>query len=123
MRARDRLTLRTLEIKAHLTLNAAGSHAGEIMRLSGVARPFPVLKAMNLVTSKRASDMALAAPGRDGRMLTLVPWRGRALLGTSQSAGVVQPADLAARSNEVDAFIEDANVAFPSLKLSRSDVT
>ena len=121
--ARDVLTDRRFEIRARVTLNAAGSKAGDVMRLFGVTRPFPVLKAMNLVTSKRASDMALAAPGRDGRMLTLVPWRGRALVGTSQSAGVVQPADLSVRSDEVDAFIDDANVAFPSLKLSRGDVT
>ncbi|MBW8713686.1 MAG: FAD-dependent oxidoreductase, partial [Acidobacteria bacterium] len=96
--ARDVLTDRRFEIRARVTLNAAGSRAGDVMRLFGVTRPFPVLKAMNLVTSKRASDMALAAPGRDGRMLTLVPWRGRALVGTSQSASVVQPGDLSVRS-------------------------
>jgi hypothetical protein len=38
----------------------------------------PMVKAMNLVTTMRASDIALAAPSSAGRMLTLVPWRGRA---------------------------------------------
>jgi glycerol-3-phosphate dehydrogenase len=56
-------------------------------------------------------------------MLTLVPWRGRALVGTSQSATVVEPGDLSVQSAAVDAFIADANMAFPALKLSRSDVT
>ncbi len=120
--ARDQLTGQSLGIKAHVTLNAAGSRAGEVMRLFGVERPFPLIKAMNLVTSRRASDMALAAPSRDGRMLTLVPWRGRALVGTSQSTNVVGTNDRAVTSAEVEAFIAEANLAFPALKLSAADV-
>jgi len=123
MVVRDRLTDRSFEIKARVTLNATGSRAGEVMRLLGVDRPFPVLKAMNLVTSRPARDMALAAPTRDGRMLTLVPWRGRALVGTSQSAATADPGNVAVTSAEIDAFIEDANFAFPALKLSAADVT
>jgi glycerol-3-phosphate dehydrogenase len=120
---RDRLTGDTVTVKAQVTVNAAGARAGEIMRLFGVHRPFPLVKAMNLVTSKRASDMALAAPAPNGRMLTLVPWRGRALVGTSQSTAFAQPDDDAVQTSEIDAFIADANYAFPALKLSRSDVT
>jgi glycerol-3-phosphate dehydrogenase len=120
---RDQLTGGTSAIKARVTLNAAGARAGDIMRLFGVARPFPLVKAMNLVTSKAASDMALAAPGRDGRMLTLVPWRGRALVGTSHSARFVESGDLAVSAAEIDTFVADANHAFPALRLSRADVT
>jgi glycerol-3-phosphate dehydrogenase len=93
------------------------------MRLFGVNRPFPLVKAMNLVTSRPASDMALAAPAPNGRMLTLVPWRGRALVGTSQSTVLVQPDETTVHASEIDAFIADANYAFPALKLSRADVT
>jgi glycerol-3-phosphate dehydrogenase len=121
--ARDRLSGDHATIKAHLTVNAAGANAGQIMRLFGVDRPFPLLRAMNLLTSKPASDMALGAPAPDGRMLTLVPWRGRALVGTSQSSTFVQPGDTAVARAEIDAFIADANQAFPSLHLAPSDVT
>ena len=121
--ARDRLDDRPFEIRSRVTLNAAGSRAGDMMRLFGVDRPFPLLRAMNLVTSKPASDMALAAPGRDGRMLTLVPWRGRALVGTSQSSQLIEPGAMSITAADVDTFISDANVAFPALRLSRTDVT
>ncbi len=121
--ARDRLSNRSFEIKARVTLNAAGARAGEVMRLFGVDRPFPLIKAMNLVTSRRASDMALAARTRDGRMLTIVPWRGRALVGTSQSTHVVETNDRAVTAAEIEAFIAEANLAFPALKLSAADVT
>jgi len=123
MIVRDRLGDRSFQIKALVTLNAAGPRAGEMMRLFGVDRPFPLIKAMNLVTSRPASDMALAAPTQDGRMLTLVPWHGRALIGTSQSTTLVGPQDFAVTAAEVDAFIVEANAAFPALKLSSGAVT
>jgi len=123
MTARDRLTGTTMTIRASMTLNAAGARAGEIMRLFGAEREFPLLKAMNLVTSKPASDMALAAAAPGGRILTLTPWRGRALVGTSQSAAFAQPADTNVTAAEIHAFIDEANHAFPALHLTRADVT
>jgi glycerol-3-phosphate dehydrogenase len=122
MRVRDRLSGTEFDVRARMTINAAGAHAGEIMRAFGVSREFLSLKAMNLVTSRPANDIALAAPTRGGRMLTLVPWRGRALIGTSQSTDFRNPTDLAVTTAEVDAFIDEINVAFPALKLTRDEV-
>ena len=123
MRVQDRLTGDALDVRARLTINAAGAAVGRVMRMFGVDREVLLLRAMNLVTSKPASDIALAAPDREGRMLTLVPWRGRALVGTSQSHAFCGPDDIAVNSADVDAFIADANTAFPSLHLSSGDVT
>jgi glycerol-3-phosphate dehydrogenase len=123
MRVTDRLTGSEYDVHARLTINAAGARVADVMRMFGVNRDVPLVKAMNLVTSKPASDIALAAPGKSGRMLTLVPWRGRALIGTSQSDDLRRPDDLAVTRNEVEAFIADANGAFPALKLSIDDVT
>jgi glycerol-3-phosphate dehydrogenase len=124
MAVRDPLTGEQVEIRARLVVNAAGGMAGLVMRSLGVAdRPLPLLKAMNLVTSKAASDIALVAPADERRMLTLVPWHGRAIVGTSQSSTPVQPHDTGVTAREVEAFIAQANRAFPALKLSRDDVT
>jgi glycerol-3-phosphate dehydrogenase len=123
MTARDALTGNELAINARVVVNAAGAGAGAIMKSFGVARPLPLLKAMNLVTSKPASDIALVGASPAGRMLTLVPWRGRALVGTSQSATLVQPGDTSITTAEVEAFIADVNHTFPALRLAASDVT
>ncbi len=123
MRLRDALTGRTLEVRARLTLNAAGAHAGTVMRMFGVERTLPLLRAMNLVTSRPASDMALAAPGPSGRMLTLVPWRGRALVGTAQSSTFVAAEATGPSAADIAAFVAEANHAFPSLRLELSDIT
>ena len=122
MRVRDRLTGVEMEVRAAAVVNAAGGSAAAVMRMFGVPADVPVLKAMNLLTSKPARDMALAAPGPDGRMLTLVPWRGRALIGTSHSERFVEPHDTAVRATDVDGFIARCNEAFPALRLTRADV-
>jgi glycerol-3-phosphate dehydrogenase len=122
-RVRDRLTGDELAISARLTINAAGSRAGAVMGLFGITREFPLLKAMNLVTSRPAGDLALAAATRNGQVLTLTPWRGAAIVGTSQSATFVSPEDERPTAEDVNALIADANEAFPALGLEAGAVT
>lgn len=132
MRVRDVLTGTEAGVRATLTINCAGAGVNRVMALFGSGREVLLAKAMNLVTSKAASDIALAAPaataastraGGRARMLTLVPWHGRALIGTSHSREFKQPSDTAVSEAEVTSFIEEANSAFPALQLSRADVT
>jgi glycerol-3-phosphate dehydrogenase len=122
MRIRDVVTGAEAEINAAVVVNAAGGQGGTVMRMLGVERPFPLLKAMNLVTARPASDIALAASAGD-RMLTLVPWRGRALLGTGQSTTLAEPTDTGIAEHDIEALIGRANNAFPALGLARADVT
>jgi glycerol-3-phosphate dehydrogenase len=123
MTVRDVLTSTTMTVNAQAVINAAGAASGTIMQAFGVSRRVPLVKAMNLVTSKPASDMALAAPTAGGQMLTLTPWRGRAIVGTGQSRTLVEPGAATVTGAEVDAFIAEANEAFPALRLTRDDVT
>lgn len=122
-RVRDRLTHSEFDIRARLTINAAGSRAGLAMGWFGVTDKVPLLKAMNLVTSRSVADVALASPTHDGRMLTLTPWRGIAIVGTSQSSTFVSPEDESPTASEVSSFIADANEAFPALNVDCGAVT
>jgi glycerol-3-phosphate dehydrogenase len=136
MRVRDALSGMEADVRATLTINAAGPRAGEIAQMFGVTgekADVPLVLAMNLMTSKPASDMALAATAvpRDadahrakaGRMLTLTPWHGCALVGTMQRDEVADGPDANVTSGDVDRAIADANSAFPALKLTRDDIT
>lgn len=136
MRVRDALSGAEFDVRASLTINAAGARAGEVAKMFGVtgaAADVPLVLAMNLVTSKPASDMALAAaaagspagtPGAHaGRMLTLTPWHGRALVGTMQRDEFASGPDALVTTQDVDRAIAEANAAFPALKLARKDVT
>ena len=119
--ARDLETGQLLAIRASLTINAAGARAGEILAMFGVQHPTPLMGTMNLVTTRPAREMALAAPTTAGRMLTLVPWRGRAIVGTSHAHALAQPGARPTGA-EVDRFIAESNEAFPSLGLARDEV-
>lgn len=123
MRVHDHISGSSFEVQAGLVVNAAGARAGHVMALLGAARPFPLVAAVNLVTSKRAADLALAAPDAQGRMLTLVPWRGRALVGTGLSGTLATAAEVTTGREAVGHFLTAANQAFPALALSEEDVT
>ncbi|MGH9331038.1 MAG: FAD-dependent oxidoreductase [Vicinamibacterales bacterium] len=123
MRIHDLLTGEMSEVQARVILNAAGGQAGAIMRAFGDDRPYPLLKALNVVTRRPAGDFALAAQAPTGRMLTVTPWRGRALVGTWQSPARADPRDVAVSAEELGACLADINAAFPALGLTPDDVT
>ena len=122
MAARDMETGKALTVRSSLTINTAGARAGEVLSMFGVQHPTPLMGTMNLVTTRPAREMALAAPTSAGRMLTLVPWCGRAVVGTSHAHELAQPG---ARPTDtsIDRFIAEANEAFPSLGLTRDAVS
>ena len=82
-----------------------------------------MLKAMNLVTRRESGDAAIGARTASGRHLFLVPWRGRALFGTWESASPCRPGDTGIADADVNMFIGELNQAFPSLELTSNDVT
>jgi glycerol-3-phosphate dehydrogenase len=113
----------TFDIRATLTLNCAGAGAGTVMGFFGAPRAFPLLKAMNLVTRRPMSGPALSSSTNDGRMLFIVPWQGRAVAGTSHSQSTCGPDDQDVTIEELEAFIDEVNQAFPAMRLTREDVT
>ena len=123
MRARDRQTGRDLEVGARLTVNATGASVDTLLAPLGISTHMPLLKAMNLVTRREAGDEALGGRTASGRRLFLVPWRGRALMGTWESAAAMEPGPADATEHEVVSFIGELNHAFPALDLTMSDVT
>jgi glycerol-3-phosphate dehydrogenase len=123
VRVTDTLTGEALEIDARITVNAAGAACRPWMERFGAPAAFPLLKAMNLVTSRPAGTMALGAPTSGGRLLLIMPWHGRMLVGTSHSDLPAEPSDTRVRRDELQAFVDEVNSAFPALALAERDVT
>ena len=123
LRAIDRVSGAALDVEARVTVNAAGAACRPWMERFGARPPFPLLKAMNLVTSRPAGPVALGAPTSGGRLLLLMPWRGRLLVGTSHSDQPADPSDTRVRREELRDFVDEVNTAFPALALSERDVT
>lgn len=119
---RDTLTGTPGVVDARLILNAAGAAAVPLLRRLGGRDDIPLIKAMNIVTSQPMQGPSLSSSTRSGRLLFMVPWLGRAMVGTSHAERPCAPGDVSVSTGELDAFLEDVNQAFPARHLQRADV-
>jgi glycerol-3-phosphate dehydrogenase len=123
VRARDVLTDETFDIRARSVVVAAGPWTSTMLSLTGIQRSWPLIKAMNLVTTRPARSAALVVPSKSGRALIMLPWQGRTLVGTSESADEQKADDQQARRTEVSKFLAEINETFPGLSLDNSEVS
>src|SRR5262245_40215062 len=123
VRATDRLSGRVLTVAARVVINATGGAADRLLGGSNLVSGVRVMKAMNVVTSRCAPDLALGSCGRSGRALFMVPYKGRALFGTWESSWPCPSDDTSVTAQEVTSFIAEINEAFPSASLTPNDVT
>jgi glycerol-3-phosphate dehydrogenase len=121
-RVRDAITGAEMDVRASVTVVAAGSGLSGVLGLAGLDGAPPLLRAMNVLIDRPARDIAMVARGSSGRMLTAVPWRGRVLIGTHQSAGFIDRPETRPPVEAVDAFLSDLNDTFPVFKVTRHDV-
>lgn len=120
--ARDVITGDALVISATHVILTAGAGLPALHAIFGLGPTPPLVRAMNLLLDRPARDIALAAASARGRMYTAVPWQGRVLIGTHH-ADVVSGADTAPPTQvDIDAFLAEANTAFPALKATPADV-
>lgn len=88
---RDTLDGRTFTIQARHIVNAAGIFAGRVMELSGDESKVAIApsKGVHLVTSLERvgiTDTAVVLPETtDGRILFVIPWESRAVIGTTDT--------------------------------------
>ena len=110
------------DIRARVTLNAAGPWARSVMASCGSERDVKLLKAVNIVTSRPAKGPALVRANPKGRALVLAPWHGRAFIGTGELAGGRGPDDRGVSVDELQTFLGEVNATFPSLNLRQDEV-
>jgi glycerol-3-phosphate dehydrogenase len=123
VQAREVPAGRDFEIAARQVVNATGGSIDRLLAPLGLSASIPMLKTMNLVTRRPGADAAIGSRARSGRHLFAVPWRNRLLFGTWESAELRQPDDIGVREADVVSFLDDLNDTFPSLHLTRTDVT
>jgi len=122
MRVRDTITGEEADVQARTTVFAAGNGLRRLLGATGIDGAPPMLRAMNLLVDRPARDIAMVGRGASGRMLTAVPWRGRVLIGTHQSAGLIDREETRPPIEAVEAFLSDVNETFPIFKLHPCDI-
>ncbi len=140
VRARDRLTGETFDIRARVTINAAGPWAEGLLRPGAAGLPRsgaagllrPELEAtysrdVCFVVARESPSMALAVQGasrdhdallaRAGRHLFLVPWRGHTLVGVWHTVVPRDPDAVRLSREELARYIAEINATHPALQL------
>jgi glycerol-3-phosphate dehydrogenase len=129
--AEDRLTRERLDVRAAMTINAAGAGASSVADLltgrAGAAPPMTGI-ALNLMLASetgegRTAGFALLAK-TDGRArrLFVAPWRGRTLVGTAHYECEREPRSDAELEPYVERFVREVSAAWPSRSLTRESV-
>jgi glycerol-3-phosphate dehydrogenase len=116
-RLRDHEGERDLEVRARITLNAAGPEMGRVLKMVGIERPpVPLQRAINLVLRRPVVAREAVGARVEGRYLFFVPWADRAIVGTAYAPLEMPQDELAAR------FLREAQRGFPWAELREADV-
>ena len=133
--ARDRESGTTIRMRAALTANAAGPWCMTLNAQLGIhALPRTIThfsKGAHIVTRQLHPQFAMALPSgrrgatlvdRGGRHVFVIPWRGRSLIGTSDSPFRGTPDEAAPDERDITDLIQDVGAALPGLHLGPDDV-
>ncbi len=121
---RDELSGESTAIRARTVVNAGGPWADYLEEaLTGkVERALVRSKGIHLVTRKIIRDKTVVGIKPDGAHLFLIPWRGRTLIGTTDTEYRDHPDRLTVSAAEAARVLEDVNAMFPDACLSLADI-
>lgn len=137
VRAVDTLTSDDFTIRAKVVVNAAGASANRVLgSLNGnaPAQPITFSTAMNLVTRQIISEYAAGISSHrrvtraDGtvhehsRLLFVAPWRTYSIIGTDHAPLDGPPGDFRVTEEQIGAFLDEFNRAYPGANLMRDQV-
>lgn len=124
---RDRLTGERHEVRAKLTVNACGPWADRLLvNVTGTESHRLVRsKGIHIVTRPLAREHALTLQvprAQGGGHVFVLPWRGHALIGTTDTRFDGDPDDVRAAAADVDLLLRTVNGVLPGAQLRHGDV-
>lgn len=113
------------DLEAGVTVNAAGPWAAALSAstLGADAPRVKLVKGIHLVLPAIAGleDAFLLTAPQDGRVFFVIPWQGRTLVGTTESA-IADPAQAQVTEAESRYLLDAVNALLPGLGWSQGDV-
>lgn len=122
---KDELSGDTHTIKGKLTINAAGPWADILMGLIDDGKPSKRLirsKGIHLITRDLSGEYALAVQSKIGGHFFVLPWRGKTILGTTDTVFDDAPDKVGVTEQDIKDFLAVVNDGLPTLNLTRDDV-
>ncbi len=126
VRVRDAKNGQEGTVRSRIVVNASGPWIEQFFPKLGHSVPLrlrPNRGAHLIFSAERfPTSSALAFPLAEGRLLFVIPWKGRVIMGTTESPFVGDLDCVSARAEEVDFLLRLARRFFPKAELERSDV-
>lgn len=122
----------TQQLRAAITINAGGPWVDAVLRGEDASKP--VVESQRLIGGSKGSHIIVDAfPGAptdvvyyesqtDGRLVLVIPWMGRYLIGCTDRRFEQDPDSARAEQDEIDYLLTEANTLMPEAKLSKEDV-
>ena len=135
VKATDQLGGQELEIRARIVANLAGPWAPFLIRELYPEKErgdVPLSKGFQIVTPDLTGGLGLAVTSRHhdpdavikrgGRHYFIAPWRGHSIIGNTDTAHSGDPSEWRIEPDEIAAFVEEINQAFPAAGLTPDQV-
>ncbi len=133
--AKDVLTGDPFEVRARMVANMTGPWSDIVVAYLHGARPDRRVlrsKGIQIVAPLYSTEYAFAVESsqrdpdafirRGGRLYFVTPWRGRSLIGTTDTVYEGDPDDFAITERDIGEFIDEINEAYPAAGLTRAEV-
>jgi glycerol-3-phosphate dehydrogenase len=134
VQARDRLTEEPFEVSSRVVANMTGPWAGLVAAALGGKRGAPRMrfaKGVHIVTGSLTRDVAVALRSGEGarawarrgsRHIFIMPWRGRSLIGATNTPFSDVPDRVAPTVADARRLIDDLKAAYPGREVMQDDV-
>ncbi len=124
--AKDELDESAYHIRARMVVNATGVFADKVLRMDtpGAARSIKPSQGIHLVLDPDflgGADALMIPATSDGRVLFIVPWQGKLIVGTTDTLRDKPSLEPQALEEEIDFVLENAS-QFLKRKPTRADV-
>ncbi|MUU70579.1 glycerol-3-phosphate dehydrogenase [Pseudarthrobacter sp. GA104] len=127
VRYRDTLTDEMHEVRAPIVLNVAGPWIDRIFRRGAPEQPRlnGGTKGSHLIVDRfpgAPDDVVYYESKKDGRLVLVIPWMGRYLIGTTDLRFDADPGEARCDADEMDYLLGEVNELIPGAHLTPKDV-
>ncbi len=132
---KDVLTGDAFDVRARMVANMTGPWSDIVVAYlhgAGPSRRVLRSKGIQIVAPLYNADYAFAVESKErdpdavitrgGRLYFVTPWRGRSLIGTTDTVYKGDPDDFAVTERDIGEFIDEINEAYPAARLTRDKV-
>ncbi len=119
IRVYDAIAKSSRQLRAKLTVNAAGPWVPKVARLAGCEIKLRPAKGIHVTFDRRLSNYAIMAKAIDGRNIFLMPYQNVTVMGTTDDDFFGDPDRVPILEDEVEYLLEGIERVFPRIRQAR----